>query len=119
MNRTLGAVLLFAFWLGSQSVSWARLPQPVHVTGVVAEVDARSRRLSLQVEGSAGLLLLEWNTRTIFRVGGTNAGPQALCIGSRLAVTYKPVSFRHPILKEVRDCPKEEAQSARAVRAPR
>ena len=98
--RFLGAFLVVAFSLSAAN-SWARLPKPIQVRGIVLFVDHDTKSLVFKSAKDKKPFVLDWDKETEFIKGGTATAPTTLTKNSPVVIHYKDLSFRNPLLKKV------------------
>ena len=100
IRRVLGALLLAILCL-SATDSWARLPPPIVVRGVVLAVDLDTSSLVFKSAKDKRPFVLLWDKDTQFIKDGQPATPAALTNGASVVIHYKDLSFRNPLLRKV------------------
>lgn len=82
--------------------SWARLPKPVKEPGAVRCLDVESKTVCFKPnQPGAKLMVLDWNEETRFLVNGQSVKAGDLKLPANVVITYRRLSFRNPLLKEV------------------
>lgn len=80
---------------------WARLPQPIQTDGTVVFVDPATQTVVFKTAGSKKPFVLDWNKDTQFMHNGVSTSATALKSGVPASISYKRLSFRNPLLKNV------------------
>lgn len=85
----------------SSAETWARLPKPIQVSGVVLAVDLDTSSLVFKAAKDKKPVVLDWNGDTQFIRNGQPTNATALPNGTPVVIYFKEVSFHNSLLKKV------------------
>jgi hypothetical protein len=90
--KALGALLLAVFCV-SPAPTWARLPKPIQLKGIILAIDPETSALVFKTAKDKKPFVLDWDKLPEFLKDGQPVTPAALTNGATVVIHYKDLSF--------------------------